>query len=73
MRRFWREDWKPREVIAGCRATWGVEPQPLHATVEWGGKRLEAASNIVFSNVSRARRVLPLQAVAANLLGCPAA
>ena len=27
-----------------------MTPRPMWATVEWGGKRIETASNIVFSN-----------------------
>ena len=50
-RRFWPDAWSRKAAIRGCRDEWGVETQPLHATVEWGGKRLAAASNIVFSNV----------------------
>lgn len=33
-----------------CRSQWGVEPKPLWATINYGGRRLRAASNIVWSN-----------------------
>lgn len=47
---FWEEPFRTKDAIAQCKESWGVEPRPLWATIEWGGKRLEAASNIVFSN-----------------------
>ena len=34
----------------GCKARWGVTPRPEWARVALGGKRIEDASNIVFSN-----------------------
>lgn len=37
-------------VPQGCIADWGVAPRPLWADNEWGGRRISAASNIVFSN-----------------------
>lgn len=39
-----------KESIETCQENWGVTPRPLWATVEWGGRRIESASNIVFSN-----------------------
>lgn len=47
---FWEEPFSTKQTEAGCREQWGVEPRTLWASVEWGGRRLEAASNIVFSN-----------------------
>lgn len=40
--------WDPGEER--CEATWGVTPRPEWARVALGGKRLQGASNIVFSN-----------------------
>jgi lysosomal Pro-X carboxypeptidase len=37
-------------TVKGCQDTYGVTPRFYHAEVEWGGRRIEAASNIVFSN-----------------------
>ncbi len=39
-----------KESIERCQEEWGVTPRPMWATIEWGGKRIESASNIVFSN-----------------------
>jgi lysosomal Pro-X carboxypeptidase len=36
-----------------CETTWGVRPSKYKATIEWGGRNLETASNIVFSNGGR--------------------
>ena len=36
--------------IKGCQQQWGVTPRPMWATVAWGGKRIDTASNIVFTN-----------------------
>ncbi|PSC70433.1 Lysosomal Pro-X carboxypeptidase [Micractinium conductrix] len=47
---FWSEPWDNDAAVAACKETWGVTPRPLWATVQWGGKKLGAASNIVFSN-----------------------
>lgn len=41
------------EEVQRCETTWGVKPSKYKATIEWGGRRLEAASNIVFSNGGR--------------------
>lgn len=40
--------WDPGDEL--CEATWGVTPRPEWARVALGGKRLQGASNIVFSN-----------------------
>jgi lysosomal Pro-X carboxypeptidase len=42
-----------KEESQRCEDTWGVRPSKYKATIEWGGKRLETASNIVFSNGGR--------------------
>lgn len=36
--------------IENCERTWGVTPRPFWATVNFGGKDIEASSNIIFSN-----------------------
>lgn len=47
---FWSEPWDPEASARWCESVWGVRPRRLRATVEWGGRRLEALSNVVFSN-----------------------
>ncbi|KAI8473311.1 MAG: serine carboxypeptidase S28-domain-containing protein [Monoraphidium minutum] len=47
---FWPEPFNLTAAIENCNTTWGVVPTKSKATVEWGGRRIEAASNIVFSN-----------------------
>lgn len=47
---FWDEPWDLSAAIAACNATWGVVPDPFKAQTEWGGRRIQAASNIAFSN-----------------------
>ncbi|KAL4448337.1 hypothetical protein ABPG75_005556 [Micractinium tetrahymenae] len=47
---FWPEPFDEKATIEGCKATWGVTPRPLWATIQWGGRRLEGCSNIVWSN-----------------------
>lgn len=47
---FWDQPWDEDEAIRQCEEQWGVAPRPLHATIEWGGKRIDTLSNIVFSN-----------------------
>ncbi len=42
-----------KEESQRCEDTWGVTPSKYKATIEWGGRRLESASNIVFSNGGR--------------------
>ena len=36
-----------------CQKEWGVTPSKYKATIEWGGRRISEASNIVFSNGGR--------------------
>ncbi|CAK0734809.1 hypothetical protein CVIRNUC_000484 [Coccomyxa viridis] len=47
---YWDQPFSLKESIERCQEQWGVTPRPMWATVEWGGKRIETASNIVFSN-----------------------
>eukprot|EP00884_Botryococcus_braunii_P021012 jgi/Botrbrau1/7595/Bobra.0159s0044.1 len=47
---FWKQPFDLKEVIRGCEKDWNVRPRPLWANVNWGGKRIDAASNIVFTN-----------------------
>eukprot|EP00892_Ulva_mutabilis_P001558 jgi/Ulvmu1/11402/UM075_0064.1 len=47
---FWSEPWDAEATRQSCKREWGVQPRPLWATVEWGGRRLESLSNVVFSN-----------------------
>lgn len=42
--------WDITPQARGCQAQWGVTPRPEWARVMLGGKRIEDASNIVFSN-----------------------
>ncbi len=39
-----------KDSIERCQEQWGVTPRPMWATIQWGGRRIETASNIVFSN-----------------------
>lgn len=47
---FWSSPWDAEATRQSCVREWGVQPRPLKATIEWGGRRLEALSNVVFSN-----------------------
>lgn len=47
---FWAEPFDAAAAAKGCQDNWGVTPRKHWATLEWGGRRLAAASNIVFSN-----------------------
>lgn len=47
---FWDQPFDSDQVSDECHRQWGVRPSPYKPTVEWGGRRIEAASNIVFSN-----------------------
>ena len=42
--------WSVAAASPGCYRAWGVTPRPEWARVALGGKRIEAATNIVFSN-----------------------
>lgn len=50
---FWREPFNVSAAISNCNSTWGVTPVKLKAQTEWGGRRIEAASNIVVCGVCR--------------------
>ncbi|KAG2446301.1 hypothetical protein HXX76_000889 [Chlamydomonas incerta] len=47
---FWPEPFDLKASVAACQDNWGVTPRPLWATTQWGGRRISAGSNIVFSN-----------------------
>jgi lysosomal Pro-X carboxypeptidase len=47
---FWDAPWNVDDYIKGCEATWGVTPRPYWAQISFGGKQLQAASNIFFSS-----------------------
>jgi lysosomal Pro-X carboxypeptidase len=47
---FWSEPWNETAAREACRETWGVEPRISWPTVVWGGRQLQALSNVVFSN-----------------------
>jgi lysosomal Pro-X carboxypeptidase len=41
-------DWNYKEYELKCEAKWKVKPRPWMAEIMYGGKNLQAASNIVF-------------------------
>ncbi|KAG2433173.1 hypothetical protein HYH02_012716 [Chlamydomonas schloesseri] len=47
---FWPEPFDLGASVEACQDNWGVTPRPLWATTQWGGRRIAAGSNIVFSN-----------------------
>jgi lysosomal Pro-X carboxypeptidase len=47
---FWDQPFDEKQASDLCEHTWGVRPQPTKPTVEWGGRRIESASNILFTN-----------------------
>jgi Serine carboxypeptidase S28 len=47
---FWDAPWSWEGFVWGCQQQWGVTPRKLWANTQWGGRRLQYASNIVFSN-----------------------
>jgi lysosomal Pro-X carboxypeptidase len=48
---FWPEPFKASASREACRDAWGITPRnPLWADVQWGGRRIAAGSNIVFTN-----------------------
>lgn len=54
---FWPAPWDHQAAIEACLDQFGVAPDPLYASREWGGKRISMSSssskqltNVVFSN-----------------------
>lgn len=57
---FWPAPWDARAAVDACLDQFGVAPDPLYASREWGGKRVaalggsssssSALTNVVFSN-----------------------
>jgi len=47
---FWKRPFDLEEYMATCLKTVGALPRPLWAQIQWGGRRIGTASNIVFSN-----------------------
>jgi len=47
---FEAREWDMVQYTKDCQASWGVVPQPRLADTLYGGRSLEAATNIVFSN-----------------------
>ena len=47
---FWSQTWSEADYVQGCLERWGVTPDPLWPEVEWGGRRIGAATNIVWTN-----------------------
>jgi len=47
---FEAQAWDMDQYTKDCQETWGVTPRPALANTLYGGRSLEAASNIVFTN-----------------------
>ena len=47
---FEAQAWDMDQYTKDCQQTWGVTPRPALANTMYGGRSLEAATNIVFSN-----------------------
>lgn len=47
---FEKSLWNFTQVKANCEAKWKVSPNPKMADINYGSKKLDGASNIVFSN-----------------------
>jgi lysosomal Pro-X carboxypeptidase len=47
---FEAQAWDMDQYTKDCQETWGVTPRPSLANTLYGGRSLEAASNIVFTN-----------------------
>ena len=47
---FWEQPWWQQGFIDGCKERFGVEPRPLWAATQWGGRKISASSNIIFAN-----------------------
>ncbi len=48
------QPWDLKAYIEGCQKTLKVTPRPYWAAMYYGGRELQAASNIVFSNGTHA-------------------
>jgi len=46
---FEKTPWNYTAYAEGCKQRWKVEPRPLMADTMYGGKKLQAASNIIFT------------------------
>lgn len=40
--------WNITAVSKGCKKQWGVTPRPTAVLIEYGGKMIKTASNIIF-------------------------
>jgi lysosomal Pro-X carboxypeptidase len=47
---FWPSQYNLNGSIAECMRNWGVKPRPMYPAINYGGRKLQYASNIVFSN-----------------------
>ncbi|GMH37770.1 hypothetical protein BSKO_05643 [Bryopsis sp. KO-2023] len=47
---YWDSPWDPEGTMDWCWSSIGVKPRPYWAIQEWGGKKIQTASNIIFSN-----------------------
>lgn len=47
---FWDQPFDAEAVKKWCWDTWRVVPRPMWPEINWGGRHIESASNIVFSN-----------------------
>ena len=47
---FWDQPFDTDAMKKWCWDTWKVVPRPMWPEINWGGHRIETASNIVFSN-----------------------
>jgi lysosomal Pro-X carboxypeptidase len=47
---FWDQPWDEAAMRRSCWDKWRVVPRPMWAAINWGGRNIQTASNIVFSN-----------------------
>lgn len=47
---FEKTEWNMTAYAEGCQKRWKVKPRSKMADIMYGGKKLDAASNIIFSN-----------------------
>ena len=47
---FWDQPWDEAAIRRSCWDKWRVVPRPMWAAINWGGRHIQTASNIVFSN-----------------------